>query len=136
MIDLAKEKILCLIVVDDKISELAHGERIPAYLRAFVLQDRQTGDVYAMTRFKQADGSRRWTKLQKDGHTADDYCKEIEAIFHLAIKTLNYEGDNPVSCFYPPKELGPMESIEWMEKMNLIEVTKVPVEEKPGGDAQ
>lgn len=123
--DLGKEKILCLIVVDDEVSKTMRGQFIPAYLRAFILQNRESGKIYATYRFKQADGSRKWVELYEDGKTADGYREAIEAIFRFTMKASGYEGDEPVSCFYPPENLSPMESLKWMEKMDLIEVTKV-----------
>lgn len=72
---LNKQKLLCFMLVDDALGEKILGPSANgiAFWRAFIVEDRQTGEVSGFWRFKYPDGNRSWYSLKaKAGKTGDD----------------------------------------------------------------
>jgi hypothetical protein len=128
--DSNKEKLLCMMLVDDKYSGLLSPNAGDAFFRAFIVEDRKTKDVIIKFRFKYKNGKRNWyeaTHKTLKGKEAMEY-------FRSGMELTLIEGteafglpvpDDFVQCFYPPDDEGDaMKTIEWLVEKDLIEVER------------
>lgn len=134
MLELHKMKILSWVVVDDNISIPFFKTRVEGCIRGFVYQDKETKEICAEYRIKRPDGTRNWMKITADkeeNKTAKYYTWGMEQAFtHVADLMHEASGEKyEVAIFYPPQELNDDETLEWLEKMDLIEVTGVKITE-------
>lgn len=139
-VDFAKEKLLCIMVLDDAIAKrlsVAAGE---AFWRGFILEDRESHAVHALHRFSYEDGNKNWFELKpKTKSSIEDMRIELETGMEYtllrAMELLNVpieEVKNPIMRFYPPDDKGePMRTILWLEEQDLITVNVV---DKEGWD--
>jgi hypothetical protein len=116
-----EEKLVCLIVLDDDITEkIGVGDVQGGYLRGFVVRNRTSGNVTARYRFNQPDGQ-SWYEIKPKGTAdtsegAESLCRVLEAAFTKVSR------GSSVDCFYPPDDNGcPMATVLWLEKLDLIE---------------
>jgi hypothetical protein len=129
-----KEKLLCFVLLNDAIAQRLVPGAAPAYWRAFIVQNRETGQILARMRFKQPDGSRNWTEIvptiQNDQTLQDIRCK-LEDVFRIATSVFGIYPDNAIKCFYPPDDNGdPGKTLIWLEQRDLVEITRI----EPKGD--
>jgi len=118
-----EESILAVIVIDDGISKELMGTFVGAYFRAFILKNRQSGEVYAKFRFKYPDNKRSWSILTpKDQATAKQ--KLIEGITTMLMKATRHmlNKDIDVVVYEPPNPDNTEETIRWLEEKDVISV--------------
>lgn len=131
MWDANKDKLICMLVVDDKLAEAVMGKTVSGYWRGFVMQNRETGEVRGEYRFKYANGDRNWHKITMPSITDPEKAKEkIHESMEQVLNTANELLGLPfrVEAFFPPDDGGdPVKTIEWLEKKDLIEVTRAPM---------
>lgn len=130
--DLAKEKMRCLMVLDDVVAGRLSCKAGPAYWRAFITEDRTTHLVHAEFRFKYDDGERNWfrnqPKVQISPEAAIEKLRcEMEDIMKTSFEVFGIDAaatENAIQCYYPPDDGGdPMKTIIWLEQQDLVEVT-------------
>jgi hypothetical protein len=124
--DATKDKLICFMLVDDSLGEAICGPEAKgiAFWRAFILEDRQTGEVHALWRFKYPDGRRSWTEILCKDKSRDDaqtYIRcALEDIINRASAIFNLP--HKVECFYPPDDGGdPKKTLLWLDERDLIE---------------
>lgn len=124
--NIRKEKLLCHMLLDDGIAQRVVPGAAPAYWRAFIVQDRETGIISAKFRFRKPNGDRDWHEiipaLQND-QTVQRLRRSLEAVLRTGL--LLVQGINPehaIKSFYPPDDGGdPNRTIIWLEQQDLIE---------------
>lgn len=121
-----KEKLLCLIVLDDGIVQKMMPGAPPAFCRAFIVQNRDTGLIYCKYRFKHADG-RNWYRIvpeEQNADTVEVLRRGFEITFKTATAMAGGDYENAFQCFYPPDDKGdPGKTIIWLEQKDLIEIS-------------
>jgi hypothetical protein len=108
--DLNKEKMLCLMELDDALAPRLSSTAGSAFWRAFILEDRTTHQVYAQFRFRYEDGVSSWFELQPKNKTSveaaagelrcglEDVIKAGLAIFGVEAAVV----ENAIHCHYRP----------------------------------
>ena len=139
--DLNKEKIRCLVVLDDKVASKLCSRPGPAYFRGFILESRETHHVFALYRFKYEDGERNWFQLKpKEQNDVEVRVEElrcgVENVLKLGLEMFGVDertAENAIQCYYPPDDGGdPAKTIIWMDQQDLVEIT---VEKAPQKEA-
>jgi len=128
--DLSKEKMLCLMMIDDSIAHKLSSTAGPAFWRGFILEDRETHKVSGQFRFSYEGGEKTWFKVSPPHQTgpkeaaAELRCK-LEDVLRLACRMMGGEmPEDGILCFYPPDDEGePLRTILWLEERDLVEVT-------------
>jgi hypothetical protein len=124
-----KEKLLCFMLLDDSVVQdiIVPGAK-PAYWRAFIVQNRETGIISCKYRFKQQD-STNWYQIipaEQNVNTAQDLREKMETVFRLACCVFGAYPDKVIQCFFPPDDGGDgAKTIIWLEMQDLVELTKV-----------
>lgn len=141
-----EEKLLCHMVLDDslgpRVSAIAEG----AFFRAFIVQNRKTGEITAKMRwsYKEPIG-KSWVEIKPTDQTdppkmaVERLRCGIENVLKIALTAFGVgpkKVENAIHSFYPPDDGGdPQKTILWLEERDLIEVTEVEIEpEKPDGE--
>lgn len=130
-----KEKLLCFLKVDDALGEAMTGVSGLAFWRAFIVEDRATGKVRALYRFRYPNEKRNWyemTALEKSGQEAMAYVKcALEDIINET--TVVYGLPFKVEAFYPPDDGGDgNKTVIWLEQNDLIEIQVEPLDGSDG----
>lgn len=134
MWDTRKQKLRCFMTIDDRLGE-HFGHAGVAYWRAFILEDRATGEVFGLYRFKHKDGSRNWIRLTPHGQgqaAAETLRCGLEDVINTAASSvgLPYRAE----CFYPPDDEGdPQKTIDWLLKYDLIHQPRLADDEPADG---
>jgi hypothetical protein len=123
-VELWKDELLMMVVVDDKASDRIFGQHVDAYIRGFILRDRNTGEVHGLMRFKYPDGHRSWTEIRLNEHRENpaEYIREgFEKTFGLTTSFIGMR--NAVRVFRAPcSGMTPEETLEWLLKEDLVEL--------------
>jgi len=138
MLDLNKDKLVCMIVIDDVISERTSNPpvHVNGCVRAFVLQDRSTQEVNGMWRWKYSEEKRSWhgvvpwprVSLQAD---IDKLVSGLTGGFKALASKAGLDPDVVVTCHFPPDDEGdPLRTILWLEKNDLMEIKVVDINTK------
>lgn len=130
--DLNKEKLRCVVVVDDEVAGKLCSHPGPAYYRGFILEDRETHRVFALYRFKYDDGERSWFRLDPKEQNGVEAMVEhlrcgVEDVLKLGLLVFGVDArllENAITFHYPPDDEGdPMKTIVWLEGQDLAEIT-------------
>ena len=117
MLNLNKEKLLCYIDTDDEIAERMIGMKFEGCLRAFIVQDRQSGAIRCTWRIKRPQNGgfvRSWHTITTDRPDPAEYLREnvVKVFEQMTAKT---------KCFFPPDDGGDgMLTARWLEKQGLV----------------
>jgi len=130
-LDLNKEKLRCVLVLEDRLAKRLSPTAGPAYWGGFIVEDRETHVVSAIFRFAYENGNRNWfgLKVPKELSSEDavgflrcvmeDVVKKGLDIFGLAPTVAN----NAIHCWYPPDDGGdPAKTLIWLEQQDLVEI--------------
>jgi len=130
--NLNQEKLLCLMVLDDALATRIDSTAGPAYWRAFILEDRETHQVYAQYRFKYEDGKRCWFELRPKNQSSVEAVTEylrcaVEDVIRTGLEIFGVdtaEANEAIHCHYPPDDQGdPLKTIVWLEQQDLVEIS-------------
>ena len=130
--DLNKEKMRCLMVLDDVVAGRLSCAAGPAYWRAFIMEDRATHLVRGEFRFKYDNGEKNWFQSQpkvqtSPGAEVEKLRCELEDILKKALEIFGLNAaavENAIQCYYPPDDGGdPAKTLIWLEQQDLIEFT-------------
>ena len=139
--DLNTQKLLCFIVLNDAFAE-ALGFPHVAFFRAFIVQDRDTGEILMKQRFRHTDG-KSWQRIRLDPERQKQSRAErvaflqetIEGVLRAMVSILSPDGAAPkdtVRCHYPPNPDGePQETLDWLIAEDLVTVTRIERTEDP-----
>lgn len=128
-----KQKLLCHMLVNDKYAKILSPLAGGAFWRAFIVQDRVSGRVKAMFRFKYEDHS-NWFEMNPSdqGETQAVIAKlrcSLEDVLMQAVKIMlgmECVPEDFIECFYPPDDGGdPQKTIQWLLERDLIEVRSI-----------
>lgn len=130
--DLTKEKMRCLMVLDDVVAGKLSCTAGPAYWRAFIMEDRTTHLVHAEFRFKYDSGKRDWFRNQPKEQTSPDAVTEelrcgLEDMMKKGFEVFGVDAEaaeNAIRCYYPPDDGGdPAKTLIWLDQQDLVEIT-------------
>ena len=131
--DVDNEKLLCHILLDDSYAPMLSTRAGPAFFRAFIVENRATGQLSMKFRFKYQDGKRNWFRITPtDGGKTG--IEELRKGVRSGLKTSAiFMGiplpEDAVKFFDPPDDGGDgMKTVAWLVERDLIEVS---VEEMP-----
>jgi hypothetical protein len=134
----AKDKLICFMLVDDSLGIKVCGPSAKgiAFWRAFILEDRQTGEIHAVWRFKYPDGNTSWTEITcTNGLSGDAAKNHLRCALEDVINKANDVFGLPqkVECFYPPDDGGdPGKTLLWLDEHDLIEFRVEKIDPKKG----
>jgi hypothetical protein len=123
------EKLRCLMVLDDGIAELLSHRAGQAFFRAFIVEDRASGEMRMKFRWRYKDpDDRSWCQATTDkrGDEAVEFFRSaIEKVLRTAASTLGLSiGVNGIKGFFPPDDGGDCAStLIWLEMRDLIEIS-------------
>jgi hypothetical protein len=132
--DADNEKLLCLIVLQDKFSRLLSTTAGAAYFRGFITASRRTGLVSLKFRFAYLDGERSWFTLpERDAEGALEFFRGVvRGMFEATGKHTDRQlPDGALQFFEPPDDEGDgMRTIEWLVAKDLVEIKGI----RPSGE--
>jgi hypothetical protein len=129
--DLDKEKMRCLIVLDDALARHLSSAAGPAFWRGFILKNRVTHQVHALMRYKYKDGQRNWFELRPKNQSSVEAATEelrcgIEDVLKLAMRMYGVVPEaveRAIHCYYPPDDDGdPARTALWLDEQGLVEI--------------
>lgn len=124
-----REKLRCMLVIDDSIGERLSNRAGRAFFRAFIVEDRATGAVQMKFRWKYRDPDETsWGRVTTDkrGAKAVDFLQSgMAKTLTTALSMIAGTGAPAavVHAFYPPDDGGdPGSTIIWLDMKDLIEI--------------
>lgn len=128
--EMDKEKLRCFITLDDNVAlMLTKGRGGEAYFRAFILENRSTGQIMMKFRHSYKDGTKNWYEgkaKDKVGEEAVTFLREaIETMLTIACIAVGVElKPGNVQAYFPPDDGGDFnKTVIWLEMQDLIEVS-------------
>jgi hypothetical protein len=133
--NLNTQKLHCLIVLDDRLGAALSNNAGEAFFRAFVVENRETGEVICNQRFRYKDGD-SWMRMQlgpphqhldlegRIAHFADG----IGRVMRLGLKISAGGAEPPeesITYFYPPNPEDSQATYEWLVGQDLVEVRSI-----------
>lgn len=128
------QKLHCLIVLNDQIAEVLSSNAGKAFWRAFITEDRESGEVTAKFRYRYKD-SDSWARLLLDPekqllpvaerveYLAMHMKRLLQAAVEIMVNSPAPEG--VVAFFYPPEPDDAQKTLEWLVAQGLVEIAKV-----------
>jgi hypothetical protein len=124
-----REKLLCLILLDDEIGQHLSSRAGDAFFRAFIVGDRITGAVQLKARWKYKDPDEQsWFSVTPDKRGSEAVeCLQVGITKTLTTPLSMIAGrdapEDAVHIFYPPDDGGdPAKTIIWLDMKDLIEI--------------
>jgi hypothetical protein len=127
------QKLHCLMLLDDELGLVMSSKASDSFWRAFIVEDRATGEIQARMRFRYNDGD-SWTHIcPKDPGSVHDRVEKLaavlEAMMRLALSAA-VQGSVPVpeaavKRFYPPEPGDSQKVLEYLIQQDLVVVKKM-----------
>lgn len=124
--DIEKEKLLCHMVLDDRLAPLLSVKAGDAFWRAFIVKNRETGHIKAKLRWNYKDKGRSWTEIDlkeqndevfKKLHSGLEKCM-VESTSRFLSPELAKEA---IKSYYPPDDGGDgMKTVLWLQEQDLL----------------
>jgi hypothetical protein len=131
-----EEKLRCMLVLSDAYAGLVSHRAGLAFFRAFIVEDRASGEVWMKFLFRYKDpDERRWSQVRPKKKDRDEAVKWlVRAMTHVvstaAAKLDHKLPPDALEAFYPPDDGGdPGRTLIWLEMSNLIELIAVESEQ-------
>jgi hypothetical protein len=133
--NLSTQKLHCLIALNDSLAPALSNKAGDAFFRAFVVEDRQTGNVFLNQRFRYKDGD-SWMRVRLAKEKQALSLKErieflangIEMVMRTATEVFAGGAQSPkeaVTRFYPPNPDDSRATLDWLVAQDLVEITQV-----------
>lgn len=129
------QKLHCLIVMNDTIGKALSHKAGKAYFRAFVVEDRETGEILTNMRFRYVDGDSWMTMRLSPEKQKLSRERRIEYLTHAVEDTMRTgaqvfaDGAVPpkdmITCHYPPHPEDAKDTLEWLLAQDLVEITRM-----------
>lgn len=127
--DLNKEKMLCLMALDDGLASklsVAAGE---AYWRGFILEDRVTHKISALFRYSYEDGRKFWYRIparhEDTAKAVEDLQVALSSVLKIGLVMMGFGDDevrHAIESYYPPDDEGDgMKTVLWLDQQGLVE---------------
>lgn len=127
----SEERLLCLVVLQDRYATYLSDQAGDAFFRAFIVQDRPAGRARMRFRFRYKtgtnwfgiEGSQEWNAA----HALQEFKDGIESIMRSAADAMGRPlPANAIVFFEPPDDHGDLEhTIKWLLERDLIEIKEV-----------
>jgi hypothetical protein len=129
------QKLHCLIVIDDTLGKALSCNADDAYFRAFVVEERETGEVFAKMRFRYTDNT-SWMEIHLDPEkqklSVAERVRYISGTVQRVMRTgmMVFAGGGPVPdaavvLFNPPNPDDAEGTLEWLIQQDLVQITKI-----------
>jgi hypothetical protein len=129
------QNLRCLIVLNDRLARVLSDKAGNAYFRAFVVEDRKTGEVFCKQRFRYVD-SDAWSQMRLGagkehftlGERVEYFANGVEKVLRTGLAMMaggNEAPEEAVVRFYPPKPEDHEATMDWLFAQDLIEATKI-----------
>ena len=135
--NLGTQKLLCLMVLNDELAAAIVDKAGEAFWRAFIVEDRATGDIHARQRFRYV-GHDSWSHLKLTAEQQKRSRAERVALLQEGLErvqrgafTMLTKGMKPpkdmVLSFFPPDDEGDgTNTAKWLLDQDLIRQTHLP----------
>jgi hypothetical protein len=129
------QNLRCLIVLHDQLAKVMSENAGDAFFRAFVVEDRETGEVFVKQRFRYRNGD-SWYEMHLTPEQQKLPIDERIQFMVKGIKKVMLQGmemlggahiskslaKQAIMCFYPPKPEDHKSTMDWLIAQDLIEV--------------
>jgi hypothetical protein len=128
------QKLHCMVVLSDVVGQKLSHKAGEAFFRAFVVEDRETGEVWCKQRFRYTHGD-SWFVMKAGTDTKKLSRDEQVRYFANAVATTMRHGcsvmaggatvpEGVVECFYPPDPESSAKTLEWLKAQDLLQEAK------------
>jgi hypothetical protein len=125
-----KQKLICLMALNDEVAQAMSSKAGEAFFRAFIVEERDSGNISCKFRYRYTDGGSWYTIELKDEEQkksrAERVAKFQETMEEMILKALEHFGGvkPPRAVFtshFPPDDGGDWQkTIDWLVKEDLI----------------
>jgi hypothetical protein len=136
--NLPKQKLHCLIALNDDLGSALSGHAGTAYFRAFVVEDRKTGEIFVNQRFRYKTGD-SWSQLRASKDKQHLSVKEkveylaggIEKVMRMGLEMVakRESPKDAVVRFYPPEPDDSEKTLDWLIAQDLVQITEITSED-------
>jgi len=133
--NLNTQKLHCLIVLDDQVAKALSDKAGEAFCRAFVVEERQTGEIKLNFRFRYTSGD-SWYRVRLDPEKqklsreerVEHLAKGFEHVLRMGAGL--FAGgiavpDGVITRFCPPDPDDGMKTLEWLIAQDLVEIKEI-----------
>jgi hypothetical protein len=131
------EKLLCHMVLLDEYAKQLSDDAGEAFWRAFIVQNRETGEIIAKFRWNYKSRGRCWYQMKPGPDVKDQLQHLRRALENTTCEALEHFGVDPVAAaqaiqsFYPPDDEGHgIRTVNWLLEQDLIHGSRF--EPEPG----
>jgi hypothetical protein len=129
------QKLHCLIVLNDELAPYLSNKAGDAFFRAFITEERATGDVMCKFRFRYKDGDQWYHHTLQDRQQLLSLKEKVEYLangiddkmLRVTLQVLSKSHMEPpkdaVLRYYPPNPDDGKETLDWLVAQNLLHVT-------------
>lgn len=127
--DTHSEKLRCHIVLSDDVARYLSPRAGDAFFRAFIVEDRATGEIRLVFRYRYKNpDARNWFRVisaKRGDEAVADLAAGIECVLITACEKIGRPiAADKIARFYPPDDGGdPRSTLIWLEMHDLIELT-------------
>lgn len=122
------------MLLGDQYSSLLSNKAGEAFFRAFIVMERESGDIVMKFRFKYSDGERSWMQVRKKRGSYPTVMAAVaelkDGMRKVLLESAKVMGkhlpDDAIVCFDPPPEIrdsaNVLDVVTWMQAKDLIDV--------------
>lgn len=130
--NLETQKLHCLVLLDDDIGKALSSKAGTAFFRAFIVEDRHTGEILTNMRYRYT-GHDSWFRMRvgpdRQHLSGDERVQYLAGAVEKSLRTslANLSGGVPsppeaVLRFYPPHPEDSQNTIDWLLQQDLVEI--------------
>jgi hypothetical protein len=129
------ERLHCLLLVVDNVASRLSSRAGPAFIRAFILEDRTSGEMRMKFRFHYINPEDRdwyiFGTAERGQEAVEHFENGLRLVLDEAARMLGEPlPDGAIQTFYPPDDGGDAgRTLIWLEQHDLIEITSIRKEE-------
>ena len=128
----SKQKLLVLVTLDDDVAVALSSNAGEGFFRAFIVEDRKTGEITCNFRFRYKNGD-SWYTIGKQRATSRaevvaELQEGIEKVITEAIMRLSglKPPKNIMHSYYVPDDGGdPEKTLQWLLEKDLVRIAKI-----------
>jgi hypothetical protein len=125
-----EQKLHCMVVLNDVVGKKLSNKAGEAFFRAFVVESRETGEVWCKQRFRYTHGD-SWfvmkagsdTKLLSRDQQVRYFANAVATTMRIGVSAAaggRAVPEGVVECFYPPDPESSKATLEWLQAQDLL----------------
>jgi len=132
--NLETQKLHCVIVLDDGIGQKLSDKAGIAFFRAFIVEDRKTGEVLCNERYRYTHED-SWYRLNIGRHgellnreeKVEYLAHMVETVMRIGLENLTKQAapEGVVTRHYPPEPDDSEKTLEWLIAQDLMEIKSI-----------